>query len=286
MKYNFVKLQQNTPEWLQFRRSRIGASDAPAIMGVSPYKTAYKLWLEKVTGEEPFVNSAMMRGKEMEAPARAEFERLVQCSVFACCIESPSRSYQMASLDGLSLNGDVAVEIKFANRDDHEMAKNKNIPLKYFPQLQHQLSILELDSMFYFSYDGHTSHIVEVKKDDAYINNLLQAEESFYTKMQECESPEFQKNDYVVLNDKSAIDLAKFYFEQDAIEKEAAKNKEKARQALIDMGGGVNVQGDGFRLTKGVIKGRVDYDAIPELRGVNLDAYRKEVSTRWMLKRL
>ena len=39
-----VDLQQNTPEWLEFRRLRIGASDAPVIMEVSPYTTPYTLW--------------------------------------------------------------------------------------------------------------------------------------------------------------------------------------------------------------------------------------------------
>ena len=44
------ELVQQSEEWLEFRRSRIGASDAPIIMGVSPWKTHYKLWVEKIQG--------------------------------------------------------------------------------------------------------------------------------------------------------------------------------------------------------------------------------------------
>jgi len=43
-----VILRQNTPEWLEVRKTKLGASDAPAILGISPYKTAYQLFLEKM----------------------------------------------------------------------------------------------------------------------------------------------------------------------------------------------------------------------------------------------
>ena len=33
------RLHQNTPEWHQWRRQGIGASDAPVIMGETPFKT-------------------------------------------------------------------------------------------------------------------------------------------------------------------------------------------------------------------------------------------------------
>jgi predicted phage-related endonuclease len=42
-------MQQQTPEWLEFRKNKIGASDAPIIMETSPWKTPYQLWLEKLS---------------------------------------------------------------------------------------------------------------------------------------------------------------------------------------------------------------------------------------------
>lgn len=35
-------------EWLKIRQTGIGGSDIAAILGVSKYKTAYDLYLEKV----------------------------------------------------------------------------------------------------------------------------------------------------------------------------------------------------------------------------------------------
>ena len=38
------RLRQNTPEWHRWRRQGIGASDAPVIMGETPFKTPRTLW--------------------------------------------------------------------------------------------------------------------------------------------------------------------------------------------------------------------------------------------------
>lgn len=54
----FLNLLQNTQEWEKFRLQKIGASDAPIIMGVSPWKTPFQLWLEKtgqITGIKTFI---------------------------------------------------------------------------------------------------------------------------------------------------------------------------------------------------------------------------------------
>lgn len=43
-----IKLEHNSPEWLEFRKTGIGGSDAAAILGLSPFKTNVEVWEEKV----------------------------------------------------------------------------------------------------------------------------------------------------------------------------------------------------------------------------------------------
>ena len=38
---------QNREEWLSLRKNYIGGSDAGAVLGMNPYKSAYSLWAEK-----------------------------------------------------------------------------------------------------------------------------------------------------------------------------------------------------------------------------------------------
>lgn len=54
---------QNSPEWHAERRTMIGSSDAPAILGQSPYAGPFDVWRSKV--EEP-------RGDEGKGPAEIE----------------------------------------------------------------------------------------------------------------------------------------------------------------------------------------------------------------------
>jgi len=62
-----VELYQERESWLS-ARTGIGGSDAPVVLGVSPYCSAYKLWATKtgrVPEDEP--TKAMLRGIRMES---------------------------------------------------------------------------------------------------------------------------------------------------------------------------------------------------------------------------
>jgi predicted phage-related endonuclease len=61
MKMQRHKLTQGSPEWLAHRLNFDNASDAPAMMGCSPYKTRQQLLHERATGITPEVNAATQR---------------------------------------------------------------------------------------------------------------------------------------------------------------------------------------------------------------------------------
>lgn len=48
-----LQLKHNSPEWLAFRNTGIGASDAAAVLGLSKWKTNVELWEEKVGLRKP-----------------------------------------------------------------------------------------------------------------------------------------------------------------------------------------------------------------------------------------
>lgn len=55
--------------WLEARRSAVGASDVPAVLNLSPYKSRYALWLEKagLVSEEWTPSEAVTWGLRLEA---------------------------------------------------------------------------------------------------------------------------------------------------------------------------------------------------------------------------
>src|SRR5688572_26054998 len=97
-----IDLEQNTPEWLEFRRTRLGASDACIIMGVSPWNTPYQLWEQKVgLKENDATNDAMRRGTQMEDEARQAFIKETGIFIKPKVKVSKNHEWIIASLDGI-----------------------------------------------------------------------------------------------------------------------------------------------------------------------------------------
>ena len=54
-------------DWLQYRKRGIGGSDAGAICGFNPYRTAMQVYYDKTSDEiEDIDNEAMRQGREFE----------------------------------------------------------------------------------------------------------------------------------------------------------------------------------------------------------------------------
>lgn len=275
----------NKQDWSNWRRQGIGSSDAPVIMNVSPWKTPLQLWEEKVYGNETSQTSAMKRGIEMEEAARRCFEKLLNVQVYADYITHKDRPWMRASLDGLDPDGKVLVEIKCPNKEDHALAKEGKIPDHYYPQLQHQLEVTSIPHMYYFSFDGTEGVIVEVGKDEKYLESLIKEEEVFYTKhLLTKEAPPLTDRDYTSMEENSSWEeISKRWKEINRMLAQYEKEEKGLRDALISMANGRSCFGHGVKLTRSNPKGMVDYSKISELKGINLDLYRKESSTRWTI---
>ena len=97
-----VELDQNTTEWLEFRKNRIGASDASVIMGASPWKTPLELWKEKIgLQEESYTSMAMQAGKDLEEIARPIVSNVLNCDFKPAVYVHDEYNWMMASLDGI-----------------------------------------------------------------------------------------------------------------------------------------------------------------------------------------
>jgi putative phage-type endonuclease len=164
-------------------KRKIGSSDAPIIMGVSPWKSARQLLEEKVLRTKHAASASMQRGIDLEEKARTEFERLMGVSVFGDLpVQHPEIPWMTATLDGLDIDRTTMVEIKCPNPKgpDHKLALSGEVPEKYYPQCQHQLAVTGLEKMYYFSFDGNEGVIIKVDRDDEYIRHLIAEEKSFY----------------------------------------------------------------------------------------------------------
>ena len=277
------KIKQNTEEWLEFRKSRIGGSDAPIVMGVSPWKTPYELWLEKLGLSNSQMNAPMRRGHDLEATARMEFELDQGFKVEPQVITHKVYDWMIASLDGIDETRNKIVEIKCPGREDHSRALEGDVPIKYYPQLQHQIEVAGVEEAYYFSWTPDTFVTLTVKRNDAYINRLIEKEKEFYECLQHLTPPPMGNRDCVQRKDELWTEASghwKSVKEQVIL---LEKTEKEMRETLIHLSGGKNCIGNGVKLLKSARRGNIDYSQVQELNGVDLEKYRRETSCLWRI---
>lgn len=150
------KILASREEWLR-HRSRIGGSDASAIVGLNPYKTNTELYLEKTGQKEspdishkPYVLYGTKAEEHLRELFRLDFPQY-QVQYFDNNMFLNSKyPFAHASLDGELTDEDGRrgiLEIKTTNILQ-SMQKEKwrdRIPDNYFIQILHYLMVTEFD---------------------------------------------------------------------------------------------------------------------------------------------
>jgi putative phage-type endonuclease len=271
------RLHQNTPEWQRWRVQGIGASDAPVIMGETPFKTPRKLWSIK-TGlmqEEP-PGPAARRGHELERFGRRAYERQTGIQMEPLCLVHEELDWMRASLDGLSFDGSTLLEIKCPiSLRDVMTARDGHIPRQYHAQLQHQLEVSGAQQAHYWSFHGHDGILIEVHPDREYVRRLIQAEAAFWQLVKENNWPEITNDELDLSGDQEWRQAALRYREVRLRLENAAFEEHRLRATLARLATAKRTHGCGVEVIKSSRRGAVDYSAVPELRGVDLEPYRK-----------
>ncbi len=139
-----LTLKQGSPEWLAHRRTTRNASDAPAMMGASPYVTRAQLLRRVATGIEPEIDDATQarfdRGHAVEPALRALAESITDEDFYPVTGVSDD-GYLGASFDGVTLMEDMILEAKQANAVKLECIGRGEIPYQDYWQIVQQFSV-------------------------------------------------------------------------------------------------------------------------------------------------
>ena len=143
---------QGSPEWLDFRKSRIGASDSATILGVNPWKSSLMLYEEKVLGTEFSKTPAMQRGNDLEDEARQAYQNEVGIFVFPDVFIHPKYDWMIASIDGYSEDVRRACELKCPGEKSFLKIQKSGTPIYYKVQMIHQMLVLRITKIDFFCY--------------------------------------------------------------------------------------------------------------------------------------
>lgn len=161
-------VQQGSPEWLELRAKHFTASEAPAMLGLSKYKTREALLREKATGIVPEVDPQTQRrfdkGHEAEAAARPIAESIVGEELFPVTATTEVDGLPLlASFDGLTMMEDVAWENKLWNIEFAEyLRETDDAPNTHWPQLEQQLLISGAEKVLFTVSDGTAENTVSI----------------------------------------------------------------------------------------------------------------------------
>jgi putative phage-type endonuclease len=158
-----IDLLQGSPDWHKFRSAHFGASEAAAMLGLSPYKTRDDLLKEKATGIIPDVSASVQRvfdkGHAVEALARPIVEHFIKDDLYPVTLEDGLLS---CSCDGLTLDEEMAWECKQYNATLFESVKNGVLPEHHWPQCQQVLMLSSADKLIFTCSDGTPANTISM----------------------------------------------------------------------------------------------------------------------------
>lgn len=157
------EVKQGSPEWHALRANTRNASEAPAMMGVSPYKSRSALVREKATGITDEITPDMQRrfdlGHMTEALARPILEAIIGEDLYPL-VATDDEGRLLASSDGTTMTCEIGFEHKLWNAEFAAMVDAGEVPDSHKWQLDQQIAVFGFEKIIFVVSDGTTDNFV------------------------------------------------------------------------------------------------------------------------------
>ena len=272
-----VKLVQGSPAWHEHRAKYRNESETAVVMGESPWQTPYQLWELRTGRRQQVVNAAMARGTALEPLALVTYEALSGNVMQPLVLIDGEYS---ASLDGLTFEGDLLVEIKCPYKGQGsslwQQVAAGEIPAHYRWQLEHQFMVSKAAKGHLYVFDGSEGLLLEVTPCPERWDGMRSAWDAIMLCIRTDTPPPLMERDKVVRTDGEWQAAAENYSRLKAEAESLADQVDAAKEALVGLAKHPSEAGFGVSVTRFWKTGGVDYKRVPELAGVDLDIYRQK----------
>lgn len=178
--------KMSTDEWLEIRKTIIGASDVAAILGVSPWGSPWSVWAEKMGLFSSHKDDVVLQwGKDLEIAIERRFMRERGSLVVAQqhLARHPEFPRVGATLDGLETPGidkPVVAPVDWKTGD----REWESVPVQYACQAQMQMLTTGLDVMRFALFVDRFSplYIYEVERNQSDIDFIMERLYEFWDK--------------------------------------------------------------------------------------------------------
>ena len=184
MKKLISTLHIDKESWLQYRKQGIGGSDAGAVCGLNPYRTAIQVYYDKTSDSiEEIDNEAMRQGRELEEYVAKRFceasgKRVRRANAMFYDEKNP---FMLADVDRMIVGENAGLECKTASPYSEEKWRDDKIPLSYQLQCYHYMSVCNADAWYIaVLIYGRDFKYYRIERDDEVIENLIRIEKEFW----------------------------------------------------------------------------------------------------------
>ena len=171
-------------EWLRLRKSGIGGSDAGAVCGVNPYRSAVAVYQDKISEDlSDDDNEAMRQGRDLEEYVAKRFSEATGLKVkkSSFMYRSDEHPFMIADIDRLILGEKAGLECKTASAYSSDKWKDGAIPESYEIQCRHYMAVMGFTHMFIACLIlGKEFVIRRIDRDPEMEAAIISIEESFW----------------------------------------------------------------------------------------------------------
>lgn len=168
------------------RRRYVGSSDAPAIVGVDPFRTATDVYWSKVTDLAQVEKASFELGNRLEGAiidwAGDQLHMPIERDVRVVALDG----VRAANLDGRVLGRAWGIEAKYSSQPEKwGEPGTDDIPPRVSVQCQHQMAVADLELVWVpvllsNVYSGLEFRMYQVERDDRIIEELTKQELEFW----------------------------------------------------------------------------------------------------------
>jgi putative phage-type endonuclease len=259
-----LKLEQGSLLWHKFRKDHIGSSDIAVIMGLSPWKDAYTLWLEKTGRQEESAPTFAMRvGKDKEDEARQLYLLITGYSLAPKdeWVFEHENGFCSSSTDGITEDGKIVQEIKCSERT-FKLAKLGKMEEHYKCQCQWHLMLSKGTKCDFIAYFNGEYILIEVFPDTKFQEKLLEKAIWFWGLVTSDTEPEKPKEKYEVEDSFDYFLVSERFKEYSQKEEEFSALKDEARSELIKIAHDRNIKGNGVVVYQSKGRETVDWNKV------------------------
>ena len=184
MKKLVSTLNLDREAWLKYRKQGIGGSDAGAVCGLNPYRTAMQVYYDKTTDEvEEIDNEAMRQGREFEDYVARRFtettgKKVRKANVMFYDEKNP---FMLAAVDRMVVGENAGLECKTASPYMADKWQDGKIPMSYQIQCHHYMAVCNADTWYIaVLIYGREFKYYRIERDEEMIADLIQIEKDFW----------------------------------------------------------------------------------------------------------